>query len=121
MAHRNKNKGDRFERAVVEAMRPNGFPHADRTRAGYERDRGDIEGTPGLVVQAKNHADKRWGPWLEDLDAQIANARADHGVLVVKRAGIADAGQALAVMRFANWLRLARDAGYGDPLEPGDG
>jgi hypothetical protein len=117
VAHRNKSKGDRFERAVVAALRALGFPHADRTRAGYERDRGDVEGTLGLVFQAKDHADKRWGPWLDDLDEQKTNARADHAVLVVKRTGIADASEALAVMRLRDWTRLARDAGYGDPLD----
>ena len=117
MAHRNKTKGDRWEREVVKEMNANGFPHAERSRAGFERDRGDIQGAPGLVVQAKDSPDKRWGPWLADLDEQKINAGADHAVLVVKRVGVAGADDALAVMKFSDWLRLARDAGYGDPLD----
>jgi hypothetical protein len=113
MPNRMKQKGDRFERAVVAAMRVNGFPHVERTRAGWDDDRGDVTGAPGLVVQAKDVAAKSWGPWLQSLQAQVVNARADHGVLVVKRRGDSDAGSALAVMRFDHWLRLARAAGYG--------
>lgn len=119
--HKNAAKGARFELRLRDALRRLGFPHADKTRDGYSRDRGDIEGTPGLAFQAKDVASKSWGTWLNDLDEQKANAKADHAVLVVKRVGIADAGEALAVMRLKDWCTLARDAGYGTPLTMEEG
>lgn len=115
MPNPQKRKGDAWERAVAKALQSHGYPHAERTRAGWDDDRGDINAAPGLVFQCKDQASKRWSTWLEELDEQIGNAKADHGVLIVKQKGVPDASQALAVMTLAQWTRLARQAGYGDP------
>lgn len=109
-----KRKGDRWERAVVESLRRNGFPHAERSRAGYLRDYGDVQGVVGVVVQAKDVTTPRWSEWLAGLDEQVAAAGADHGYLVVKRRGVPDADDGLAVMRHRDFLALLRAAGYGD-------
>lgn len=114
MPNANQEKGKRWERAVVAAMRVNGFTNVERSKAGRFHDDGDVTGAPGLVIQAKDVQSKSWGPWLSSLGAQVASAKADHGVLVVKQRGVADAGQALAVMTFDKWLCLVREAGYGD-------
>lgn len=111
-----KAKGDRWELVVAKAMRLLGFPHAERTRAGWDDDRGDINAAPGLVIQAKDVRDKRWGAWLGELAAQKRHAKAEHAVLVVKQIGVPDAGRALAVMEFADWCALVRAAGYGEPF-----
>jgi hypothetical protein len=111
-----KQKGDRWELAVAKAMRLLGFPHAERTRAGWDDDKGDINAAPGLVIQAKDAKDKRWVPWLRELAAQKRHAGAAHAVLVVKQAGQPDPREALAVMRFEDWTALVRAAGYGQPL-----
>jgi hypothetical protein len=111
-----KRKGDRFELAVAKALRLLGYPHAERTRAGWAEDRGDINAAPGLVVQCKDVARKEWGVWLRELADQVRHARADHGVLVVKQRGNPNAAEALAVMTLEDWTRLARAAGYGVPL-----
>lgn len=123
MTSSSKRKGDVFERAVLATTRTLGFPWAERTRAGYERDHGDLHLVPGraVIVQAKNRARPAWSEWLAQLAAQRANSGADHAVLVVKRAGIADPGEQLAVMRYADMLRLLRAAGYGEPLNSGEG
>lgn len=113
MPNANQDKGKRAERAVVAASRLRGFARAERSKAGRFHDDGDIAHMPGLVVQVKDVASKSWGPWFSDLTNQVFNAGADHGVLVVKRRGVADAGQWLAVMTYDRWLALVRDAGYG--------
>lgn len=122
MTNRNKAKGDRAERAVLLALHKLGFPWAKRTRAGYERDYGDIHLSPGpgLIAQVKDHKTVRWVPWLADLRGQRAACEADHAFLVVKRAGLGDAGDWLAVMPLRDFAILARRAGYGDPLPADD-
>ncbi|MET8648480.1 hypothetical protein [Nocardia aurea] len=123
MTNRNKVKGDRFEREHRDFCRENGFPAAERTKAGYERDGGDthldavIGMSPGVISQSKNWAGTNWRAWFADLAEQVANARAEVGFLVVKRRGIGDPGQQLAVMPVREFLVLLRRAGYGQPLE----
>jgi hypothetical protein len=112
--NRNKAKGDRFEAAVNQAYRLLGFPHAERTRAGWDDDRGDHLLGPGLCVQDKDCKDKRWAEWFTQLAEQARNAKADHAWLVVKRPGVADARQALVVMTVEMHARLLHAAGYGD-------
>lgn len=117
MSNPNKAKGDRAERAVRDYLRANGFPHCERTRAGYTRDAGDLHPAPGLTVQVKDRAQYAWPEWLRQLDEQRDEAKADHAVLVVKRRNLGDPGEWLAVMPLAAIARLLRDAGYGDVLE----
>jgi hypothetical protein len=117
MTNANKAKGDRAEAAVRDYLRVNGFPGTERTRAGYQRDAGDLHLTPGLIAQVKDVAAYSWPTWLASLEGQIAEAQADHGVLVSKRRGLGDAGNWLAVMPLSAWVRLAREAGYGTGIE----
>lgn len=107
----NSAKGKRSERDLVAWLRPNGYPGAERTvRTGYRsparqrRDTGDIDGTPGLVWQVKDVAERAWSQipgWMIETEHQRAAARADIGILVVKRHGHADAGEWWA------WLPLS--------------
>ncbi|GEL17663.1 restriction endonuclease [Pseudonocardia asaccharolytica] len=114
-----KRRGDDFERAVQDHLRSNGFPWCGRTRAGYARDHGDLHLVPGpaVIVQCKNVARLALPEWLSQLAEQVAEAGADHGVLVVKRRGVADPGRSYAVMELDAMARLLRAAGYGSELE----
>lgn len=112
MPNANRTKGLAWERKAVHTMRVKGFVKAARTRDGYHDDKGDVEGVKGLVIQCKDWKTMSWTAWFEDLAVQVANAEADHGVLVVKRRGIAGAERGLAVMEFDKWLDLAKQAGY---------
>lgn len=119
MPNRMKQKGDRAEVAVRTALRALGFPWTERTKAGYERDAGDLHLVPGAIAQVKNVRTPRWSEWLEGLDAQIAEAKADVGFLVWKRVGIGDAraNEWLAVMTLEQMAMLLRRAGYGSPVD----
>lgn len=124
MAHPNKRRGDAFEATVRDHARDHGFPWAERTRAGYARDHGDLHLDPpslGVIVQCKNHGRIELAGWLAQLAEQTADAGAEHGVLVVKRRGVADPGRSYAVMELDALLRLLRAAGYGDVLDVEDG
>jgi hypothetical protein len=123
VTNRNKVKGDAFQRDQRDFYRTNGFPGAETTRAGYERDGGDIHLdpvvgiAPGVICQAKNWGETNWRKWLEELRAQTVTARAGVGFLAVKRRGVGDPGEQLAVMPVREFLLLLRRAGYGSPLE----
>lgn len=112
----NKRRGDRAEVAVRDALRRLGFPAAERTRAGYARDHGDVHADPdrrGIVLQCKDVARAAYPAWLAEVEEQRAAAGYDFGVVIHKRRGVGDAGKWIAIMTLAEWARLARQAGYG--------
>ncbi len=97
--------GTAAESAVVRAITPY-FPRAERRQLRGVLDAGDITGTPGVAWSVKggraaeNASDGDVEAWLERLEAMRVNAKADVGVLVMKRKGIgyANAGRWWAVM-----------------------
>ena len=108
MTNANKAKGDRAERAAKKAAIDSGIP-AEKTRAGYTRDAGDLHlFTPnGLAIaQVKDCKAYAWPKWFEQLDAQMQEAGTDTGFLWVKRPGQGDAGEWLAVMPAKQMLKL---------------
>jgi hypothetical protein len=114
-----KAKGDKFERDLRDHFLARGWD-ADRTRAGYARDHGDIHLAvtptgPRVIVQAKNHRRITLPEWLRQMAEQKHDAGAEHAVLVVKRSGIGDPGKSYAVMELDDLLALLRQAGYGSP------
>lgn len=123
MTSSQKRKGDQYERDQCGFYRISGFPHAERTRAGYERDGADIHLdpvvgiAPGVVSQCKNVITPRWSEWITGLRQQILTAGAEVGFLAVKRRGVSDPGEQLAVMPMAEFMVLLRRAGYGHSLE----
>lgn len=89
-----RNRGAETERLLVKGLRGLGFPHADRTiRTGHgvaRDDLGDVDGTPGLVWQVKSlrpatRAEAAVPEWMAETEAQRVAARAELGVLVVRR------------------------------------
>lgn len=115
-----RDKGSRFELAVQDHVQAHGFPWAEKTRAGYERDYGDLHLEPitrAVIAQCKNHNRITLPEWLVQLRRQVEASGAEHGFLVVKRRGVQDPGKSFAVMELDELLRLLRAAGYGDPPE----
>lgn len=108
----NKAKGSRWENAIVDHLRANGAPHAERRLAGSAKDRGDIAGLPGVVVQAKDWARIEPGPWLAEAEQQRANDGADIAVVWAKRRGKASAGDGFVLISPATLIRLLSAAGY---------
>ena len=114
----NRDKGARAERAVGTWLRAHGWPHAERAIATGHRsgervraDHGDITGMPGIAVQVKDVATldepAKLGAALTDTDCQRLAAKADYGLLVQRRRGVADVGCWWA------WLRFDADVGGG--------
>ena len=123
MTNRMKAKGDRYERSMREWFRANGFPRAERTKAGYERDAGDLHLDPAgglrpsVIVQCKDVRTPVWSEWLDGLSEQINEAGAEVGFLAVKRARPGKAPLNLAVMPVEAMAALLKRAGYGEPME----
>jgi len=104
-----KRKGSSFEREVVAFLRSAGFPYAERAYgAGRQDDQGDIDGLPGLVIECKNHKAFDLAGWLGEAERERGNARADYGVVVVKRRGKA-ADQAYVVLTLADFAKLWKE------------
>lgn len=113
MTHPNARKGRAAEIAVARYLQSVGFESAEPTRrSGWADDRGDIDGIPGVVVEIKNAKRIELFGWMDELHAEIRNAKASTGVLVVKRRGIADPARWYAVTELVEWASMAKDAGW---------
>lgn len=118
MANAAKRKGDAFERVVLAIAHVAGFPNARRTRAGYERDGGDIHlvrtrSGPEVIVQCKDVVTPNWTEWLEQMTAQEAESGAKWSFIAWKRRRPGKSPLILAVMPLGSMLALYRAAGYG--------
>lgn len=155
MANPSKNKGTSAETAVVRWARTNGYPHADRQPLRGNRDAGDIALCPGVIVEVKNRRLTTGVPtagdlteWMRQTETEREVARADVGILVVKRNGTTDPGRwfayvtawtlaelvagtsqgfasaalgAPACLTLADLVALLRAAGWGEQLDTEDG
>lgn len=103
-------KGRRAEIAVAEYLKTFGFIHAEPTRrSGWADDRGDIDGIPGVVIEVKDHKKHDLPGWLRELEAEVENAGAQTGVLIVKRRGCTDPADWYAVTTLADFATLIGD------------
>nr|WP_236646910.1 hypothetical protein [Micromonospora acroterricola] len=150
MKRRPRDIGTKAETAVVRYLQSAGFPHAERRSLRGALDAGDITGTPGVCWEvkggdaARTASDLMIERWMAELAAEVTNAKADVGLLVVQRAGVgpANAGRWWAYMPcfqvavlaaddpvgaygsfpvrmlLADAVTLLRAAGYGEPDRP---
>lgn len=114
---RSKAKGTRWESAIVDYLAEHGFPHAERRALSGTQDRGDIAGVPGVVLEAKNCSTAALAGWLDEMTAEVANDGADYGAVWHHRRGKASPADGYVTMTGAMFVRLLRQAGYGEPLE----
>lgn len=123
MTSRQKARGDRYERDVRMLARMYGFPGAERTKAGYERDSGDIHlhpqigHGPGAIIQCKDVKTPNWTQWFEQVEQQKVEAAADVAFISWKRSRPGKAPLHLAILPLEEMFTLLRRAGYGTPLE----
>ena len=118
MSNPSKQRGTRWETAVVGYLREHGFPHAERRTLSGAADKGDINAAPGLVIECKNQSRHSWAEWLDEALAEARNVGPGTvGIVWAHRRGKADAGDRYVVMDGATATQLLRLAGYGDPIE----
>jgi len=101
-----KRKGSAAELAVAKWLRKLGWIHAERSRAGWTDDRGDIDGMPGVCIEVKNEKRIDLPGYLRELEVEIANAQAWTGTVIVKRRGSMNVDDWYAVMPAKIWGEL---------------
>lgn len=84
MVNKPKNKGTAGESAVVAYLRTAGFPYAERLALQGGKDRGDITGIPGVVIEVKAVQTYAFNQWLKEAQVERDNAGADFGLVVAK-------------------------------------
>jgi hypothetical protein len=115
MTNPSKQKGTAAETALLRWLHANSHSEAVRNPPAGSLDVGDIRCShyprPGehiwpepIVVEVKNHRNLATAINLgiAELDQEMVNAKAEHGVLVVKRYGKADPGEWLAIRKVRN-------------------
>lgn len=109
-----RRKGTDAETAVVDYLHATGWPHAERRAFNGSKDRGDIAGIPGVILEVKSGARLELPIWLRETETERVNDGAAYGLLVVKPKGI-------GATRVAEWpvvlpltavLQLLQEAGY---------
>ena len=107
-----KRKGSAWELAIAKYLVDKGWKFAERRIAGSTIDKGDIYGIIGCVIEAKNEKRIDLAGYLKELETEITNAKAATGVVMVKKRGTTDVGEAYAVMPIRRWVELMKEAGY---------
>jgi hypothetical protein len=95
-----KTKGTAQESALVMWFRGHGWPHAKRRTMKGARDEGDLDLGDGYPITIESKAVKTWTPagWMKELEAEVENARAVTGAVIVKKRGTTDCGEYYVVM-----------------------
>ena len=122
MTSSQKRKGSAAELAVAKWLRKLGWVHAERSRAGWTDDRGDIEGMPGVCIEVKNEKRIDLPGYLRELEVEMKNAMAWTGTVIVKRRGSTNVDDWYAVMPAKVWgeLMLMLDRPTQNPVTPID-
>jgi hypothetical protein len=107
-----KAKGTRWETAIVEYLRANGVPHAERRALNGSQDRGDVAGIPRVVVEAKNRRSMTLAAWVDEAEKERATDGADIGVVWHHRVGKGSPADGYVTMSGATFMRLLVSGGY---------
>lgn len=112
MVNKPKQKGTAAESAVVSFLRTAGFPYAERLALQGGKDRGDITGIPGVVIEVKAVQEYAFNQWLTEARVERDNAGADFGLVVAKPrlVGTTKTGQWYALMYAFDYLALVSQA-----------
>lgn len=102
-------KGPKHEADVVEWLRAHGFPYAERRVQGGSRDRGDVAGVPGVVLELKNCNRVELAAWVDEARAEARNAGVDVFAVVAKRKGKGDPGESYVITTLATFAALLAD------------
>ena len=115
-----KRKGSAAELAVAKWLRKLGWIHAERSRAGWTDDRGDIDGMPGVCIEVKAEKKIDIPGYLRELEVEIENAKAWTGTVIIKRRGSTNVDDWYAVMPAKIWgeLMLMLDQPHQNSVTP---
>jgi hypothetical protein len=103
-------KGTGAETAVVNYLRVQGWPHAERRALGGAKDRGDIAGVVSTVIEVKNCARMELAQWVDEAEVEAGNDDAMYGVVWHKRRGRGSPSGWFVTMSGATFTALLADA-----------
>jgi len=109
VTNRPKKAGTAHETHTVRWLKRHGWPFAKRITQKGNRDEGDIslgDGIP-IMVEAKNEKTIALAEYAKEMGAQVVNANAETGVVIIKRRGTTDVGQYYALSTVDHWNELA--------------
>lgn len=90
--NRSKQKGTEHESNGVKWFRENGFPDARREVLHGSKDVGDIGGVTWrgwpVVIEVKNHREKRHAQWLREAETERVNAGAPIAFVLTHTKGV---------------------------------
>lgn len=112
MSNPSKAKGTAWESAIVSFLQRTGWPYAERRTLAGSKDRGDIAGIPGVVIEAKNTKVIALSSFLDEANLEALNDGADLGVAWIKRRGRTWPGHGYVVMDGHAFVALLQAAGY---------
>lgn len=112
MSNPSKTRGTAAETAVVGYLHANGAPHAERRALTGNKDRGDIAGVIGVMIEVKNHRRDELPQWVDEVEIQKFNDHADIGVCWHKRRGTLDPGRWLVTMTGAQFIEILQITGH---------
>lgn len=108
MVNKAKKTGTEHESRTVIWFKAHGWLYARRIVMKGQRDEGDIDLGNGIpvVLEAKNEKTVSLAGYIKELDAEIVNANAETGFVIIKRRGTRDVGKyyALTTVEHANTL-----------------
>lgn len=107
-----KKAGTAWETDIVRALIAYGWPFAERRRLAGDKDRGDIAGVAGVVIEAKNTARLDLAGAVDEANVEALNDGTSLGVAWIKRKGRSFAEDGYVVMTGATFVRLLKEAGY---------
>lgn len=110
---RSRAKGTSWESAVVDYLRTAGWPHAERRALNGAKDRGDVAGVAGVMIEAKSEVGIHLAAYMNEVEVEQANDNAAVGVAWIKRRGRGSAAHGYVVMTGEQFAALLRAAGYG--------
>jgi hypothetical protein len=113
MVNRGKQKGTAWESAIVTYLTELGWAHVERRTLAGAKDRGDIAGIPGIVIEAKSVKTITLGSFVDEANTEADNDHSNIGVAWIKRRGYTSAAHGYVVMDGSTFAQLLIEAGYG--------
>jgi len=105
-------KGTRFETALVRYL-ASWWPHVERRARNGAKDRGDIAGLIGVVVEAKAARAMDLAGWVDEAEVERVNDGASVAVVWHHRRGKGSPGDGYVTMTGRQFVALLIEAGYG--------
>lgn len=104
--NKSKNKGTAAETAVVKFLQANGFPLAERRTLSGSQDKGDINVSPDVVIEVKDHQAMALSVWLDEAIVEGENASSWVSAVWHKRRRKGDAANWYVTMDGACFIEI---------------